>query len=180
MRASAGGETIASRSREVILPPYSALVRPHVEHCVQFWAPQHKRDMDILESPSKGREDDEGTGAPVLCGKAERAATAQPGEEKARGDLINVYQYPKGGCKEDRDRLFPCRTRGNGHKRKHRRFPLNIRNHFFTAWVAEPWQRLPKEAVESPPLERRKSHLDMVLGNQLWESLLEQGLGPGP
>jgi len=88
-----------------------------------------------------------------------------------RGDLINAYKYLKGGCQEDGARLFPVvpsdRTWGNGHKLKQSKFHLNMMKNFWTLRVTEHWNRMPREAVDSPSLEIFKTCLDKVLCNLL-------------
>ncbi|GAB0185895.1 mitochondrial enolase superfamily member 1 [Grus japonensis] len=42
-------KSVTSRSREVILPLYSTLERPHLEYCIQLWGPQYRRDMELLK-----------------------------------------------------------------------------------------------------------------------------------
>lgn len=64
---------------------------------------------------------------------------------------IKEHQCVKGGCNEDRARLFLVvpsdRTRSDGFKLKHRRFLLDFKKHFFTVRMTK--HRLSREAVES-------------------------------
>ena len=41
--------TITYKEKQLIVPQYKAIVRPHLEYCIQAWRPYHKKDIDKLE-----------------------------------------------------------------------------------------------------------------------------------
>ena len=124
----------------MILPLYSALLRPYKEYYIQFWSHQHKKDMELLEQVQR------------RATKTIRGLEHLPSEDrlrelgvfslekrKLRRDLTVSFQYLKGAHRKAGEGFFrragSNRARGNGFKLEDSRFRLDTKKKFFTVRV---------------------------------------------
>jgi len=96
------------------------------------------------------------------------AGTAQSGEEKAQGSFYQCVQIPGGRVQRRWSLALLTGAQWQDQRQRvqtatQKVHSPHIRKHFLTLRVAEPWHRLPREALESPDLGLLRCCLDVVL-----------------
>ena len=112
---------VASRSREMILPLFSVLVRPHLKYCIQMWSHQHRIVMDLLEHVlRRATKMIQGMEHLSYKDRLRELGLFNLKKRRLQGNLTVASQYLKGAYSKAEEGLFrrACsdRTGRNGFK----------------------------------------------------------------
>ena len=153
------------KTPDVMLSLYNSMVRPHLEYAVQFWSPNYRKDIDLLERIQR------------RATKMIPTLRAQPYEERLkrlnlftlekrrlRGDMIQVFKYLKKFNNVDYSKFFELqtnsRTRNNGLPIQSSRCNTDIGRSFFSNRVIRHWNNLPSEVVNANTINSFKYRID--------------------
>ena len=162
---------IANRTKEVWVALYCALVRPHLEYCIQAWSPYLKRDIDLLEKVQRlaTRWVTGMKGIPYEE-RLKRLNLFSLKRRRMRGDLIEVYLMANEKAGLPMGKIIHWRdgrvVRGNGRPLQKTGCRTERRKGFYSLRVVNPWNKLPNEVVTASSLESFKRRLD-----QCWETI---------
>ena len=156
------------KSKDIILPLFKSMVRPHLEYAVQFWDPHLSKDIHKLERVQRRAT----KLIPHLRNKPYEERLLELNlfsltKRRLRGKLIECFKIIKGFSKIEMENLFSFApelpTRGNGLKLMGRRVNLDCTKYFFTNDIINKWNNLPESVVSSTTIDTFKNKLDQHL-----------------
>ena len=143
---------------------YTTYIRPHLEYCIQAWAPYYAKDILLLEKVQR-------RATKLVWGlkdlsyeeRLERLKLFSLEERRLRGDLIQTFKLLTGKENVDYEILFNRSTnhlRGNSFKLSKSQCNILCRRRFFSQRVIDIWNSLSEFIVSAPSTNTFKKRID--------------------
>ena len=157
---------LSCRRPGVFIPMYKAIVRPHLEYCVQAWNPYYQKDIQLLEKVQKlATRMVEGQKGKSYDSRLKDLGLFSLVRRRLRGDLIETFKTLKGLNGLERSDFFELAptlgTRGHTLKLRKGHTRLLARSNFFSVRVVNMWNKLPEGLLASCSVEAFKRGLDL-------------------
>ena len=159
---------ITYKGKKLIIPLYKAIVRPHLEYCIQAWRPYRKKDIYTLEHIQRRAT----KMIPELRDLSYEERLKECGlttleTRRLRGDQIEVFKILNGYENIDRNMFFSLkkdsRTRGHEVKLVKDQCRLDIRKHSFSQRTINEWNKLSTDCVTASSVNIFKNKVDTYL-----------------
>ena len=156
---------ITCKDPDIFVPLYCAFVRPHLEYCVQAWAPFLQKDIATLEKVQRlATRMVKGTKGMTYPQRLQLCGLFSLERRRLRGDLVEAFKITHDlSCESLRGMLTASsltNTRGHDFKLRKDRARLDLRKFGFRHRVVNHWNRLPAEVVGAVSVDHFKRELD--------------------
>ena len=145
---------ITYKDKSLIVPLYKAIVRPHLEYCIQAWNPHLRKDIDMLEKIQRratklipGLRD-------LRCEERLKECGLTTLEtRRLRGDQIEVFKILNGYENIDSNIFFEIKeskiTRGHNYTLVKKQSRLDVRKYSFSQRTINVWNKLSTDCVHA-------------------------------
>ena len=159
---------ITYKDKSLIVPLYKAIVRPHLEYCIQAWSPYLRKDIDMLEKIQRratklipGLRDLRYEERLKECG----LTTLET--RRLRGDQIEVFKILNGYENIDSNIFFEIKeskiTRGHNYTLVKKQSRLDVRKYSFSQQTINVWNKLSTDCVHASSVNMFKNKIDKYL-----------------
>ena len=160
---------ITYKENSLIVPLYKAIVRPHLEYCIQAWNPHLRKDIDMLEKIQR-------RATKLIPGlidlryeeRLKECGLTTLETRRLRGDQIEVFKILNGYENIDSNIFFLeikqlKITRGHNFTLVKKQSRLDVRKFSFSQRTINVWNKLSTECVQANSVNMFKNKIDNYL-----------------
>ena len=156
---------ITYNEKSLIVPLYKAIVRPHLEYCIQAWSPYLRKDIDMLEKIQR-RATNLIPGLRDLSYE-ERRGLATLETRRLRGDQLELFKILRGYENIDSNIFLEIKeskiSRGHNFTLVIKQSRLDVRKFSFSQRSINVWNKLSTECVHASSVNVFKNRIDNYL-----------------